>query len=217
MTRRAVLFDLDGTLVDSLEDIGDSMNLVLAERGFPTHASSAYRGFVGDGVTVLTRRALPEGNRDETTLAACVQRMREVYGARSEAKTRPYEGIPGLLDRLVERGLRLAVLSNKPHDLTVALVQGLLGAWPFDPVFGERSGVPRKPDPTAALEVARLLGLPPREVLYLGDTPIDMATARAAGMPVLGVAWGFRSRSELLAAGADAVVDTPADVLAHLE
>lgn len=145
-----------------------------------------------------------------------MDRMREVYGGRSQEKTRPFEGIPALLDRLVERGLRLAVLSNKPHDLTVALVKGLLGAWPFDPVFGERAGVPRKPDPAAALEVAGLLGLAPAAILYLGDTPTDMATARAAGMPVLGVAWGLRSAGELLAAGADAVVEAPVDVLGHL-
>lgn len=216
MTVRAVLFDLDGTLVDSLADIGESMNIVLEERGLPTHPVSSYRDFVGDGVTVLTRRALPEDRRDEAMVEACVARMREVYGSHFDDKTRPYEGIPELLDRLVERDLRLAVLSNKPHDLTVALVQGLLGRWGFSPVFGEREGVPRKPDPAAALEVARLLGLGPDEILYLGDTPIDMATARAAGMKVLGVAWGFRSGAELQAAGADAIVETPADVLAHL-
>lgn len=213
---RAVLFDLDGTLVDSLADIGESMNTVLNSMGLPTHSLSDYRGFVGDGITVLARRSLPDDARDDATVSACVARMREVYAGRSAEKTRPYDGMPELLDGLVARGLRLAVLSNKPHDLTVALVRDLLGAWTFDPVFGERAGVPRKPDPAAALEVAALLGLAPAEILYLGDTSIDMETAKAAGMPVFGVAWGFRDRAELSAAGADAVVDVPLDVLGHL-
>jgi len=216
MPIRAVLFDLDGTLVDSLEDIGDSMNTALSEMGLPNHSSSSYRGFVGDGVRVLAQRALPVGRRDDVTVDACVARMVAIYGARFDEKTRPYDGVPPLLDELRRRGLGLAVLSNKPHDLTVALVARLLGRWSFDPVFGERAGVPRKPDPSAALEVAGLLGLVPGEILYLGDTPIDMKTARAAGMPVLGVSWGFRDAAELIATGASAVVGHPLDVIGHL-
>lgn len=217
MRIEAVLFDLDGTLVDSLADIGESMNIVLQEMGFPGHTLSDYRAFVGDGVAVLARRSLPEGSRDDATVSACVARMREVYGARSDEKTRPYDGIADLLDGLTARGLKLAVLSNKPHDLTVALVASLLGRWTFAPVFGERAGVPRKPDPTAAVEAARLLGVSPGAVLYLGDTPVDMKTARAAGMPAIGVSWGFRSAGELQAAGADAVVDRPVEVLERVD
>lgn len=216
MPIRAVLFDLDGTLVDSLADIGDSMNVALEGMGLAGHPSSAYRSFVGDGVRVLAQRALPEGRRDDASVDACVARMVEVYGTRSDEKTRPYDGVPQLLDELQRRGLALAVLSNKPHDLTVALVAKLLGRWSFGPVFGERTGVPRKPDPSGALEAAGLLGIEPGEILYLGDTPIDMKTARAAGMPVLGVGWGFRDAAELLDAGAHAVVGHPLDVIGHL-
>lgn len=166
---------------------------------------------------MLARRALPEGSRDDATVGDCVARMRVVYGARYQTKTRPYAGIPELLDGLVAKGLRLAVLSNKPHDLTVALVGRLFERWPFAPVFGERAGVPRKPDPAAAVEAAGLLGVAPASILYLGDTPIDMATARAAGMKPVGVSWGFRSEVELRSAGAVAVVASPLDVLAQVD
>lgn len=216
MLARAVLFDLDGTLVDSLDDLAESMNFVLSGIGLPVHPSSAYRGFVGDGVTMLVRRAAGAAASDESLVARAVSRMREVYGARSAAKTRPYAGIPELLDELDRRGLRKGVLSNKPHDLTVELVGSLLARWRFDPVFGERSGVARKPDPSAALKAARIFGVEPREVLYVGDTPTDLATATAAGMAHVAAAWGFRSETELRAAGAVAVAGTPLQVLDFL-
>lgn len=217
MRTRAVLFDLDGTLVDSLEDIAESMNFVLCSMGFPEHSSSVYRSFVGDGVGLLARRALPQAARDDATIAACVARMREVYRERFLLRTRPYPGIAGLLDALAARGLRLAVLSNKPDDLTVALVAALFGKWHFDPVFGERAGVPRKPDPSGALEVAARLGVAPASVVYLGDTPTDVRTALAAGMKAVGVAWGFRDAAELAEAGATAVLSSPIDALTQID
>lgn len=216
MPIRAVLFDLDGTLLDSLADIAESMNIVLQERGLAGHPSDSYRAFVGDGVTKLVERALPPERRGRGEIAACVDRMREVYGKRCSDRTRPYDGIAELLDALVERGLLLAVLSNKPHDLTVRLVSGLLSRWSFAFVFGERPGVPRKPDPTSAREVAALLGVEPRDCLYVGDTPTDMATANAAGMPSVGACWGFRDAEELRNAGAGALASNPTDVLDRL-
>jgi phosphoglycolate phosphatase len=218
MPIRAVIFDLDGTLVDSLADIAESVNTVLAERGFATHPLASYRGFVGDGMVMLARRVLPEHLRsDDETVAAFVKRLKEVYGGRSDRLTAPYDGIADLLDALVEEGIAMAVLSNKPHELTVGLVGRLLGAWTFAPVFGERPAVPRKPDPSAALEIAGKLGLAPKDILYVGDTPTDLATARAAGMPALAAAWGFRSEAELREAGATRVAHHPSDVLAHLD
>ena len=148
----AVIFDLDGTLLDSLADIGESMNLVLSAMGLPQHELAAYRAIVGDGVSVLAERALPPGRRDEPTVAAAVAAMRDVYRSRLTNKTRPYDGIPELLDRLSERAVRMAVLSNKPHDLTISLVESLLAQWSFDPVFGERPAVAKKPDPAGAKE-----------------------------------------------------------------
>jgi len=213
MAVRAVLFDLDGTLLDSLADIGESMNFVLREMGLGQHPLTDYRHFVGDGVTVLATRALPPDRRDDATVAACVARMRLVYGGRTTLKTRPYDGIPALLEELEERGIATAVLSNKPHDLTVGLVAELLGGWSFAVVFGERSGVPRKPDPAGAVEVAGRLGLEADSVLYVGDTPTDMATARAAGMRAVGATWGFRGEAELRAAGADFIVGHPLEIV----
>lgn len=217
MPTRAVIFDLDGTLLDSLGDIAESVNFVLSERGLPTYPVAAYRGFVGDGMTMLLKRVLPESLRDEETVAACVARLKEVYGSRSDRLTRPYDGIAGLLDALARRSIPMAVLSNKPHELTVGLVDRLLDAWSFHPVFGERPPVPRKPDPSSALEIADLLGLAPADILYVGDTPTDLATARAAGMPALGAAWGFRSEAELREAGATRIAHHPSDVLAFVE
>lgn len=216
MPTQAVLFDLDGTLLDSLADISGAMNFVLLEMGFAKHSLSDYRRFVGDGLTMLARRSLPPERRDEATVAACVAGMREVYAARVADKTRPYEGIPALLHSLESRGVAMAVLSNKPHDLTVELVGRLLGNWKFVAVFGERPGVPRKPDPAGAFEAAARLGLEPAGVVYVGDTPTDMETARAAGMLAVGATWGFRDETELRDAGADAIVHHPAEVLAHL-
>lgn len=217
MHSQAVLFDLDGTLLDSLADIGESMNSVLSAMGFAAHPLGDYRAFVGDGVTVLARRALPEPRRDEDTVAQCVARMRDVYRRRLAVHTKPYDGIAEMLDALEARGMPKAVLSNKPHDLTVELVKSVLGKWTFDPVFGERPETARKPDPAGALEVARRLAVPPPAILYIGDTPTDMRTAIAAGMRAVGAAWGFRSAPELRAAGATAIVHTPFEILAQLE
>ncbi|MFN2425525.1 MAG: HAD family hydrolase [Candidatus Binatia bacterium] len=216
MPAPAVIFDLDGTLLDSLEDIGESMNFVLKGMGLEEHPLSAYRGFVGDGVTVLAERALPPGKRDRATVTAVVARMRLIYGGRATLKTRPYEGVPALLDELAARGIGLAVLSNKPHDLTVQLVADLLGRWNFAVIFGERASVPRKPDPAAALEIAGLLALPASSIVYVGDTATDMATARAAGMRAVGVTWGFRSEAELRGSGAVRIARRPLDVLEHV-
>jgi phosphoglycolate phosphatase len=213
---RAVIFDLDGTLVDSLADIAESMNTVLVSMGFPAHPLADYRRFVGDGMAMLARRVLPADRVDDATVEECVARLRKVYAGRATQRTAPYDGIPELLGGLASRGIRMAVLSNKPHDLTVKLVQQLFPRSPFEAVFGERPGIPRKPDPAGALEIAAMLGLDPSDFLYVGDTPTDVATARAAGMCAAGASWGFRDAEELTAAGAPVIVKSPAEVMDHL-
>ncbi|MCO5166302.1 MAG: HAD-IA family hydrolase [Planctomycetes bacterium] len=207
----AVVFDLDGTLVDSLEDIALAMNDALVALGRPPHAVDAYRAFVGRGVGVLAARAL--GHDDPALTARAVDAFRRGYAERLVERTRPYPGVPALLDALAARGVPAAVLTNKPEPAARALVERLLGAWRWAAVIGDRPGLPRKPDPTGALEAARALGAAPGDVLLVGDSDVDVETARAAGMIAAGAAWGFRGRDELEAAGAHVVVERPADVL----
>ncbi|MCE5267188.1 MAG: HAD-IA family hydrolase [Planctomycetaceae bacterium] len=213
MTYNAVLFDLDGTLLDTLTDLADSTNLALRSLGFAEHPREAYRYFVGDGVEKLIERVVPTDRHDAATLIECGRRMRKEYGERWAAATRPYPGIPELLDALTERGVPMAVLSNKPAEFTRLCVSQLLPGWPFAAVVGAGPSLPKKPDPTGAKEIARRLGVAPSEVLYLGDTNTDMQTAVAAGMYPVGALWGFRTAEELTAAGARALAATPLDLL----
>jgi len=212
---RAVLFDLDGTLLDTLEDIADSTNAALESMGFPGHDVQAFRTLVGDGMDTLIRKALPEANRDGATRRECEVRLRQEYGRRWAAKTRPYPGVPELLDALEARGIALAILSNKPDDFTKLMAEELLGAWRFAAVEGARDGVPKKPDPTAALEIAARLGFDPPTFIYMGDSGTDMRTALAAGMAPAGATWGFRPW-ELEPAGARILLKQPLDLLKHL-
>jgi phosphoglycolate phosphatase len=213
MKYRAVMFDLDGTLLDTLDDLADSMNLVLGRLGFPPRPVEEFKVIVGDGVVAMAHRSLPEGHRDEPTVARCVALMREEYGKRWAVKTHPYAGIPELLDALAGRGVRMAIVSNKPDDFTKLCVGRLLPRWRFDSVIGMSPTTPPKPDPKGVLGVAARLGLAPADFLYLGDTNTDMRTAVAAGMFPVGALWGFRSAEELLASGASVLIETPAELL----
>jgi phosphoglycolate phosphatase len=213
---RALLFDLDGTLLDTVEDIADSMNAALCRMGFPGHPAKAYLHFVGEGIDQLARRALPGTHRDAATVARCVEEMRREYALERLVKTRPYPGVPGLLDRLAADGYRMAIVSNKPDGSTREIVALKLGKWHFDSVVGARPGVPLKPDPASALDVARGLGIPPENFVYVGDSGIDMATARAAGMYPAGALWGFRGADELVAHGAATLLGKPGDLPALL-
>lgn len=213
MQLRAVLFDLDGTLVDSLGDIADAMNHALAHHGLPTHPEASYLRFVGEGVKELVRRAVPEGH--EALLEPVLAAYRAHYDAHLFDRTAVYPGIPGVLSALAGQGVPMGVLSNKSDGSVKRLVAKLLPGVPFAAVYGERPGIPRKPDPTAALAMAAELGVAPRECGFVGDTAVDMDTARAAGMYGVGVTWGFRSH-ELQAHGARAVATTADELLAAL-
>jgi phosphoglycolate phosphatase len=217
MNFKAVIFDLDGTLLDTIEDLTDSMNAALSEMGFPGYGIDDCKKLVGDGLATFVQRVLPPEARDNPEIAAkLTELMRWKYSERNTVKTRPYKGIPELLEALVQRGIRLAVLSNKPHDSTLVVMKKYFSRWNLAAVFGARDGVPVKPDPTSALEIARLLDLSPSEIVYVGDTNTDMWTANAAGMYAVGALWGFRTAGELRTSGAKVLIKKPLDLLALL-
>ncbi|MDY6854746.1 MAG: HAD family hydrolase [Thermodesulfobacteriota bacterium] len=213
MTYKAVLFDLDGTLINTLEDIGDAVNRVLINRGFPIHTTDAYRYFVGDGAAKLIKRALPVEEQGDETFEACLQAFKEDYAQNWNVKTRLYEGISEMLDTLSSHNIKIAILSNKPHEFTEQCVSEFLPHWNFQVVMGQQDPFPLKPDPRGALEIARLLEVLPEETLYLGDTSIDMNTAKAAGMFPVGVLWGFRHAEELKQSGARVLITEPIQII----
>jgi len=216
MTIRAIIFDLDGTLLDTLDDIAGAMNTALKANGFKTHPVDAYKLLIGQGIVNLARAALPGDNRDMPTVQKLAQAMREEYEKRWAVRTRPYDGIPELLEALRGAQIQTAVLSNKPDDFTRKCVEKFFAGHRFDAVLGERPWIPRKPDPTSAFEIARLLGLSPAFFACLGDSDIDMRTAAAAGMLPVGALWGFRDAGELRDNGAALLLKKPADLLPYL-
>ena len=211
----AVIFDLDGTLADTLDDIAAAMNAVLARRDLPVHAPAAYRLMIGLGLRNLVHEALPPTLRgDDATIAACLDEMTAEYRRHLLDRTRLYDGVAELVARLRDEELGLAVLSNKADELTQRIVSALFEPDTFDVVLGARPDLPRKPDPTTALQVAERLGVAPARVAYLGDSGIDMRTAVAAGMIAVGVTWGLRDRAELQAGGARLLLDHPLELVA---
>ena len=217
MRAKAVLFDLDGTLLDTLEDIANSANSALIKHGLPANVVDAYRYFIGDGVTMLISRALPDENRDSDIIAKCVKGFRQEYSRNWNVNTRPYEGVPELLDALAAKHIKMAVLSNKPDDFTKQCVSELLPNHSFEMILGQRDAIPIKPAPVGALQIADRLGITPSRFLYLGDSAIDMKTAVRAGMFPVGALWGFRPLEELQEHGAQAVIERPVDLLGLLD
>jgi phosphoglycolate phosphatase len=213
MKYRAVMFDFDGTLLDTLRDLAESVNSVLSRSGFPEHSLEAYRHFVGEGIEELARRVLPETHRDEAAITRTLTDVREEYRQRWPNHTRPYEGIPELLDALTTRRVKMAIVTNKPDESTRTMAARLLPKWKFDAIVGATADLPRKPDPKGALEAARRLRLPPGAFLYVGDSDIDMKTANAAGMYPVGVLWGFRTADELVKNGAKVLIRKPLELL----
>jgi phosphoglycolate phosphatase len=210
---QAVLFDLDGTLLNTLDDLAASANRVLQRHSFPTHPVQAYRHYVGDGAGMLVTRMLPPDQRDEITHRRCLEEFLADYGANFQVKTQPYPGILDMLQDMQARRVRGAIFSNKPHDITQALVQALLPAGLFEVVLGATDDLPRKPDPAGALQVVQEMELPAESFVYLGDSGTDMLTASAAGMYPVGALWGFRSRDELRENGAQRVINRPQELM----
>jgi phosphoglycolate phosphatase len=210
---KAVLFDLDGTLLDTLTDIANCVNLMRAELSLPPHPRDAYCHFVGDGLKDLLMRAFPPRVLRGTRLTKLSNRFKELYAEHSMDETRPYPGISSMLNGVVRLGLPMAVVSNKTHHFTELCVKKLLSRWRFAVVLGARPDVPLKPDPTAPLAAARKMRVRPEDILYLGDTGVDMKTANAAGMFPVGALWGFRSAAELRRCGARVLIRKPGELL----
>lgn len=213
---KGIIFDLDGTLLNTIEDLTDSVNEVMKRYGFPIHETKDCKKMVGNGFRSLLRRALPiEKQQEESLIDEALNQFSKAYQERYLHKTSPYQGIPELVDELAKRGIALAVNSNKREDYTSALIQKFFARISFAAVYGEREkdGIPKKPDPTAALKITELMGFQPNEILYIGDSKTDMETGRNAGMDTVGVTWGFRDREELEKNDASYIADHPEDII----
>lgn len=213
MKYKAVIFDLDGTLLDTIDDLADAANNTLSEMGFPGHPVESYKTFVGDGVEKLIERALPEANRDNETIKKGVEIQRNQYAQNWDNKTRPYDGVIEVLKELKQKEISVSIFSNKPDDFTKLCVSQFIPVHLLDIVQGARTGVPRKPNPTGALEIAGRLSVLPEETVYVGDTNTDMQTAVSAGMYAVGVLWGFRDKEELVSEGANTIISKPQELL----
>jgi phosphoglycolate phosphatase len=213
MKFNCVIFDLDGTLVDTLADIAASMNRALEGRGFPPVPLEEYAGMVGWGIKRLALLALPPDVRDEKTAEPVAADAVRFYAENPLVHSRPYPGIPQLTADLKRLKIKTAVLTNKPDPVARMVIDGLFPQGTFDIILGDKPGVPRKPDPAAVWDILMALDRSPRNTIFAGDSEIDMETARAAECHALGVSWGFRSRAVLEKAGAERIVENPEDIL----
>jgi phosphoglycolate phosphatase len=216
MKYKAIIFDLDGTLLNTLQDLANAINKGLSNLSLPQHSPEVIKYFVGEGREVMAMRSLPEDHRDAATLNKLVACINEEYIQHWEDNTAPYPGIPELLDALSGRDVKMTILSNKPRKFTELTVNKLLSRWHFEIVMGAMPSIPLKPEPAAALNIASQLDINPTDFFYLGDSDTDMKTAVAAGMFPAGATWGFRTEEELLAGGAKALVRYPTDALGLL-
>ncbi|WP_299779860.1 HAD family hydrolase [uncultured Formosa sp.] len=217
MNYKAVIFDLDGTLVDSIEDLADAMNIVLKNNNFPIHLLNSYPSFIGHGIRTLVKRALPESERSEAKIDIYYKEMIAVYAKNCTNKTHPYNGISDLLNALTTKGLKLGVFSNKAEDFTKRVVEVVLSQWNFEAVIGLTTEALKKPNPLKAIQFSETIGVSPEAFLFVGDSGVDMQTGTKAGMHAVGVLWGFRDEKELRADGAKTILKHPLDLLKILE
>lgn len=211
--KQLVIFDLDGTLLNTIADLGAAANHALVQCGFPTHPISAYPRFVGSGIARLLERVLPESARTPERAVTMRRYFTEYYNTHMADQTVPYAGIPELLADLTARGIKVAVASNKYQSAVEELITHYFPQITFAAVEGQKEGVPVKPDPSIVFEILGEIPTPKSDVLYVGDSGIDMETARRACVESAGVTWGFRPVAELRAAYADHIVETPESLL----
>lgn len=208
------IFDLDGTLLNSLPDISSAVNCVLQRFGLPTHIEDSYKYFVGNGIKVLAEKSLPK-NFDMNQFSDFLREVEIEYTARQVQSTIPYNGVMELLTSLNLSNIPISILSNKPDDITQTVVKYFFPSIHFHVVFGARANVARKPDPQAVFEIIDRIGLAASDFAFVGDTATDIQTGKNAGLKVFGVSWGFRTVDELINAGADMIIDKPSQLLKY--
>lgn len=207
--KKLVIFDLDGTLLNTIDDLGTACNEALRRAGFPTHPMTAYPFFVGNGIRKLVERAIPDGLKDEENISLVLQYFKEYYNDHNADLTKPYPGIPEMLEELNSRGIKLAVASNKYNEATEKLIRDYFPNIQWAAIQGQKPDVPLKPDPSIVFEILSQTPTPKADVLYVGDSGVDMETARRACVDSCGVSWGFRPVEELRRAYADHIVTSP--------
>ena len=218
MQYKAAIFDLDGTLIDSLADLADSANAMLASYGFPTHDIDAYRYFVGNGSRKLMERCLPKAKANDAAFVdEALTRYTAIYAEHTQDKTCLYDGIMDMLEKLKALNIPLGICTNKHQSAADAIVAAMFPAGLFNSVMGDQAGLPRKPDPKKVLLMAKDYGVEPQEVAYFGDTSVDMETAVNAGFLPIGVLWGFRPKEELVATGAKVLLANPQELFEKVE
>lgn len=211
------IFDLDGTLLNTLEDLANSVNYILHRHGLPEHPLSAYPYMVGNGIRCLIERALPLNDQSEGRINSLLKEFVTYYQAHKTDYTCPYPGIPELLKSLYHQGIILAVASNKYHEGTLELIRHYFGTTLFQVILGQRNGFPVKPDPAIVNEILGKTGVAPQHTLYIGDSSVDMQTAANGKVLSVGVTWGFRTREELEDSGARYIVNRPEEILKLVE
>lgn len=217
MKYKAAIFDLDGTLVDTLEDLASSVNEMLTSYGFPTHSLEAYRYYLGNGSKKLIERTLPQKQaQDASFVLEAMKRYQAIYEHHRD-HTRPFPGIQPMLDELKAKGIPMGVCTNKHQQAADEIIDGMFPSGIFTIVMGDRPGLPIKPDPKKPLMMAEAYGVNPEEVAYFGDTSVDMDTAVNAGFLPIGVLWGFRTEEELLAHGAKVILAKPEELFGKVE
>lgn len=208
-----IIFDLDGTLLDSIDDIASSMNKILSDYNLPQHSREAYCHFLGDGARILTQRSVPENVRDTELMEDVLRDFTAFYDIHKTDKTKPFEGMPETLEQLQLNGINLAVATNKPHHLVPDMMKFYYPTISFGSIMGNRNGCPVKPDPKIVYDILREQETEKENTLYVGDTAVDIETAKNAGLKSIGALWGFRTEEELKNAGADFLIDYPTELL----
>lgn len=214
--KKAIIFDLDGTLLNTIVDLSETVNIVLEKHNFPIHSIDEYKYFLGKGIEVLCRNAFPDVI-SEDSFQNYLKEVEKVYKIRQTLKTRPFDGIAEMLEELNNLGIKIAILSNKPHKFTEDTVKHYFPDINFEVIYGARDGFERKPSPDSALEISKIMNLNSEEIIFVGDSETDIKTGRNANMQSIGVEWGYRKKSELINSGAHYIINKPYDIFEYIK